>query len=243
MQGLLWKGCQQQPAQLAIGFSRLLLNDGPIGRCPYGETKVQTRQRKLPSERRSEIVAVASRLAGETGFGSVTLRQVARAAGVTPGLVSHYFPTVELLLAEAFEQAMTFQMRDMFETVRKHEASVDRMRMFLQLNLDEQRDSQYLLWAHACLLGRDQPLLRDVVIRFLDTWDDELEKVIREGIDSGDFHPHDARKAAVHISALLDSFASHVISFSRSRLGILSEMVIDASERELGLASGTLKLS
>ncbi len=205
--------------------------------------KPQTRQRKIPSERRSEIVAIASRLAGETGFGGVTLRQVARAAGVTPGLVSHYFPTVELLLAEAFEQAMTAQMRDMFETVRGQETSVGRMRMFLRLNLDEERDSQYLLWAHACLLGRDQPLLRDVVVRFLDSWDDELEKVIREGVEKGDFRPHDPRTAAIHISALLDSFASHVISFSRSRLGILSEMVIDASERELGLASGTLKLT
>ncbi len=207
------------------------------------ETKVQARQRKIPSERRSEIVAVASRLAGETGFGGVTLRQVARAAGVTPGLVSHYFPTVELLLAEAFEQAMSSQMRDMFETVRRQENAVDRMRVFLRLNLDEQRDGQYLLWAHACLLGRDQPLLRDVVVRFLDTWDDELEKVIREGVAAGDFNPHDPRKAAIHISALLDSFASHVISFSRSRLGILSEMVVDATERELGLASGTLKLA
>lgn len=207
-----------------------------------GGTKVQTRQRKIPSERRSEIVAVASRLAGETGFGGVTLRQVARAAGVTPGLVSHYFPTVELLLAEAFEQAMSSQMHDMFETVRRQETSVDRMRVFLRLNLDEERDSQYLLWAHACLLGRDQPLLRDVVVRFLDTWDEELEKVIREGIARGDFQSHDPRTAAIHISALLDSFASHVISFSRSRLGILSEMVVGATERELGLASGTLKL-
>lgn len=54
-----------------------------------------------PRERRRELLACAMRLFAEKGYDNVSVRAVARAAGVAPGLAYHYFDSKEKLFAEA----------------------------------------------------------------------------------------------------------------------------------------------
>lgn len=58
---------------------------------------------KDPEERRRELFACAMRLFAEEGYDNVSLRAVARAAGVAPGLAYHYFDSKERLFAAAIE--------------------------------------------------------------------------------------------------------------------------------------------
>ena len=54
-----------------------------------------------PEERRRELLACAMRLFAEEGYDNVSVRAVARAAGVAPGLAYHYFDSKERMFAEA----------------------------------------------------------------------------------------------------------------------------------------------
>ena len=56
-----------------------------------------------PEERRRELLAFAMRLFAEEGYDNVSVRAVARAAGVAPGLAYHYFDSKEKMFAEAIE--------------------------------------------------------------------------------------------------------------------------------------------
>ena len=56
---------------------------------------------KDPGERRSELLACAMRLFDEEGYDNVSVRAVARAAGVAPALAYHYFDSKEKLFDEA----------------------------------------------------------------------------------------------------------------------------------------------
>ena len=56
---------------------------------------------KDPEERRSELLACAMRLFDEEGYDNVSVRAVARAAGVAPALAYHYFDSKEKLFDEA----------------------------------------------------------------------------------------------------------------------------------------------
>jgi AcrR family transcriptional regulator len=49
------------------------------------------RTRLSPATRRAEILDAASRLFAERGYAAVSASEVARQAGVTPGLLHHYF--------------------------------------------------------------------------------------------------------------------------------------------------------
>ena len=62
-------------------------------------------KRKLPAERRGELLARAVEISQAEGLSAVTLRRVAADLGVTPGLVSHYFSAAEQLITAAFRAA------------------------------------------------------------------------------------------------------------------------------------------
>ena len=62
-------------------------------------------KRKLPAERHGELLAKAVGISQAEGLSAVTLRRVATDLGVTPGLVSHYFSSAEMLIAAAFRTA------------------------------------------------------------------------------------------------------------------------------------------
>ena len=55
-------------------------------------------------------MAATQRLVAQRGFASVALRDVAAEVGAVHGLLRHYFPTREALVAAAFEAAVTDEM-------------------------------------------------------------------------------------------------------------------------------------
>src|SRR5690625_4547026 len=76
--------------------------------------KKQRRQRLRPEQRRHEILSTAARIALEDGLERITLRGVAERLGVRPGLIGHYFPNSETLVAQAFEMAMEIERGYLF---------------------------------------------------------------------------------------------------------------------------------
>lgn len=58
---------------------------------------------KDPEERRRELLACAMRLFAQEGYDNVSVRAVAREAGVTPGLAYHYFDSKQTMFAAAIE--------------------------------------------------------------------------------------------------------------------------------------------
>ncbi len=60
-------------------------------------------KRLSPEERRAQIVDVTERLFATRAYVEIGVPDVARAAGITPGLVYHYFPTKEALFLAAYE--------------------------------------------------------------------------------------------------------------------------------------------
>lgn len=65
-----------------------------------GDTGVEAEPRRNArgAARRQAVVDAALRVVGEKGIAGVTHRAVAAEAGITPGLTTYYFPTVDSLL-------------------------------------------------------------------------------------------------------------------------------------------------
>ena len=78
-----------------------------------------------PEERRRELLACAMRLFAEEGYDNVSVRAVARAAGVAPGLAYHYFDSKERLFAEAIEDYARRCAEGVCEILDKKDPSLD----------------------------------------------------------------------------------------------------------------------
>lgn len=72
-------------------------------RRAQAQAPARPRTVKQPDERRQEILDAAMALFTTRGYDAVSMRDIARAVDITPGLVYHYFDSKENLFSVAFD--------------------------------------------------------------------------------------------------------------------------------------------
>ena len=113
----------------------------------------------IVDDRRDQILGAALRVFAEKGFDRATNKDIARAAGITPGLTYHYFKSKEDVLREAIERHSPLTV------IRSDEKFVSLLKVFLPEamhhgNLGELRPANAALTSHLLLGG-----LMDLVLR------------------------------------------------------------------------------
>lgn len=78
-----------------------------------------------PEERRRELLACAMRLFAERGYDNVSVRAVAREAGVASALAYHYFDSKERMFGEAIEEYARRCAEGMVAALDEEGASLD----------------------------------------------------------------------------------------------------------------------
>ncbi|MFE5733057.1 TetR/AcrR family transcriptional regulator [Streptomyces sp. NPDC056528] len=198
------------------------------------------RVRKTPEARRAEIVEVAAQVALTEGLECVTLRRLAEELAVRPGLISHYFPSAEELVAEAFAVASTGELDSLLPAERPHGTPAQYLARYFALSAGEAYDDISRLWINARHLSRYRPVLRDRVAEQERASDDRLEGLVREGVERGEFRTDDPRATAIQILVVLDGLGAHANTDRTDRPEVVTRMAVSTAERELGLAAGTL---
>ncbi|CAD7039102.1 TetR family transcriptional regulator [Pseudorhizobium endolithicum] len=104
--------------------------------------------RASETERREELIAATLDCIAEAGIQGATVREIAARAGVTPGLIRHYFNTKDQMLQAAYRQLMS----GITETTTSAAEGTDartRLRRFIVANVTPPvTDSRTLsLWA------------------------------------------------------------------------------------------------
>ncbi|WP_406056793.1 TetR family transcriptional regulator [Streptomyces sp. NBC_01077] len=198
------------------------------------------RVRKTPEARRAEIVETAARVALTEGLECVTLRRIAEELAVRPGLISHYFPSAEDLVGEAFSVAATGELDSLLPAERPHGTPTQYLARYFALSAGEAYDDISRLWINARHLSRYRPVLRDRVAEQELASDDRLEQLIREGVERGEFRTDDPRATAIQILVVLDGLGAHANTDRSNRPEAVLRLPLTTAERELGLPPGSL---
>ncbi|MFJ6485197.1 MULTISPECIES: TetR/AcrR family transcriptional regulator [unclassified Streptomyces] len=200
------------------------------------------RIRKSPEARRAEIVDTAAAVALAEGLECLTLRRIAEELAVRPGLISHYFPSVEDLVAEAFGTAAGAELEVLLPPGADGGVPIPtgRLERFFARTSGEAYDAISRLWINARHLSRYRPLLRERVAEQEAAWRGRLEEVIREGVERGEFRTEDPCVTAIQILVVLDGLGVHANTEDRDRPEAVTRMAVTTAERELGLPRGAL---
>ncbi|MFF9000293.1 TetR/AcrR family transcriptional regulator [Streptomyces achromogenes] len=198
------------------------------------------RIRKDPAARRAEIVAAAAAVALTEGLECVTLRRIAEELAVRPGLISHYFPSAEDLVAEAFGSAATGELDRLLPAEHTAPTATGRLARFLARTSGEEYDAISRLWINARHLSRYRPVLRDRVARQEAAWRGRLVGLVQDGVEAGEFATDDPAAVAVQILVVLDGLGVHANTATPDRPAAVLRMPLTTAERELGLRPGTL---
>ncbi|MFJ7257661.1 TetR/AcrR family transcriptional regulator [Streptomyces sp. NPDC098085] len=198
------------------------------------------RIRKSPSDRRAEIVDAAAAIALTEGLECITLRRIGEQLDVRPGLISHYFPAVEGLVAEAFGTAAGTELDTLLPLDRAAGTATEYLARFFALATGDAYDDISRLWINARHLSRYRPVLRDRVGHQEGMWRGRLEGLIRKGVDRGEFRTADPYVTTIQILVVIDGLGAHANTETGDRPGAVTRMAVSTAERELGLESGTL---
>jgi AcrR family transcriptional regulator len=205
-----------------------------------------TRTRKTPTERRQEIVRAAALVGLAEGLECITLRRIADELGVQPGLVSHYFPAADILVAEAFTSAARAELDALLPQAPEgpegpeHGTPLSALRRFFALIAGTEFDNVSKLWMNARHLSRYRPSLRDHVIEQELLWCRRIEQLIAAGADAGLFRCADPWASAVRILVAIDGTSVYINTSAGARTDPIAHLARTVAETELGLASDAL---
>lgn len=179
-------------------------------------------ERRRADVRKDEILHAAARVVLRQGFARTRVADVAGELGVSTALVFYHFDTKERLLAEAFEIAAQRDLDRLERVVSRPSPPSHRLRAVLRLHQaggtadNWPRDVD--AWAEGLFTEEIREACRKQEIR----WRAGLERVVVEGVESGEFHCDDPRDAALRIAVMLDGLAiAHQVrgTVSRARSG------------------------
>lgn len=97
-----------------------------------------------PAERRQTVVDAAYGILAHAGLSALTMRAVAKAAGVTTGMITHWFDSRDALVEAAVDMAAEREERRAREVAEAGADVVATLSAFLPL--DEERASEVRVW-------------------------------------------------------------------------------------------------
>ena len=183
--------------------------------------------------RRGQIVRAAAAVLGRQGYGDTSLKDVAREAGVAPGLLHYYFESKQELLLDVVVRMEREMIRDWQAAVADIEDPIERIVAAVDHVADRcsQRPEFFRLLFDLYNLGISSPALR---VRCAEMWShfiDEIETEVRRVLGRlPAYSIVPPRDLAGAVAGAIDGIA-------------LSGLVLQRSPRELYQALKVLLLS
>jgi len=201
--------------------------------------------RKSPAERAAEITEAARGIALEQGLSAITLRNVASRVGVASGLVAHYEPNVDALVAGTFTAIVAAETEEVAGMLAALPGPVERLAFLLSTLMDGSRLDVTAVWVEAWTLGRRNEALAACVREQMDAWQAVLQSVVEDGVAAGHFETGeleggDAASLAWQILGMIDGLTAQ----SLVRWGGVSDRgthLARAVEGMVGAARGSLR--
>jgi AcrR family transcriptional regulator len=191
--------------------------------------------RMAPAARRAAIIDAALAVMVRRGLGATTVRDVAEELGVSPGLVHHYFDSMDDLLATAFERAAEEGLAQTRAAMSLVDDPAGKLRAFFTSYTRVEQDWAFQLWLDAWAEAARRPAVRATSHRLNVAWQQVLVEVICEGAGSEIFSCQDPEGSAWRILSLLDGLALQTVAH---QVAVDRESVVTWStayaERELG---------
>jgi AcrR family transcriptional regulator len=156
---------------------------------------------------RERILRAASELIASDGIDEVRIARVANRARASTALVHHYFSTRQELLAQALLQSFELAADERFGA---GPAAAGSATEGLAIAIDEclptpgEGEREWVLWVELWLRATREPDLRPVAGRMYESYREWVARVIRRGVQSGEFREVDPDEVADMAMALFD---------------------------------------
>ncbi|MFB7611660.1 TetR/AcrR family transcriptional regulator [Streptomyces gardneri] len=168
-------------------------------------------------QRRRQIADAVSQLISEHGLDAVTVARTAATAGMSVGLVQHYFRTKDEMLLHAFREVSARIRARVDERIRDgvvHKRPLAQVMtdvMTEYIPLDEPRRAEYRVARAFAGRALDAPALAEVDTESARRLREDIARAVHNGKECGEVDEHlDPQSAAVRLAAVMEGLALQV---------------------------------
>ncbi|MGW0538225.1 TetR/AcrR family transcriptional regulator [Streptomyces sp. NPDC003032] len=182
-------------------------------------------------ERRRQIADAVCELISQSGLDAVTVARTAATAGMSVGLVQHYFRTKDEMLLHAFREVSVRIRARVDQHTREgveHHQPIARVlagALAEFMPLDEARRAEFRVARAFAGRALDAPALADVDVETARALRDEIARAVHNGKECGEVEDDlDPAPAAVRLAAVTEGLAMQVY---RDPEGVAGEPAAD----------------
>jgi len=176
-----------------------------------GQTKV--RRRHPPELRRSLILKTARVCISQEGLTRATARKIALRCGISVGTLSHHFPSMDRLLADALRAGSEEYAPPVQDIVDRSMSAIGRFGLLIDHSLPVRHQAFMLwrLWIEYWARALHNRSLRTVHADRYRVWRRAVERLLSEGVRSGEFRRVDVRRVARKFVSLIDGLGIQIV--------------------------------
>jgi AcrR family transcriptional regulator len=149
----------------------------------------------IVTERHARILQTAERLFGEKGYRGVSIEEIAKAAGVSRGLVLYHFTSKKALLEHVLKDGMNATLMRLNNNIQGSHSARAKIRSVVEAQLDNVNLRPYLLRI-GFFEGIFGDEMRDLIRNFMEEILLRIDMLVQEGIATREFKSVDSRIAA-----------------------------------------------
>lgn len=164
--------------------------------------------------RRGQLTRAAYKVVGQKGYYEFTVRDIAKEAGLSTGLVHYYFKNKEDLLLNLLKEINRNMTIILNRNISTSEDPQERLNIFMRQAFDlvkNEKDYFYIVIDFWTQVNKNERMKR-ANIKLFKSYRDEISKILKEGVDKGVFTKMDVDyTAAVIISIIQGLIIQYVI--------------------------------
>jgi TetR/AcrR family transcriptional regulator, transcriptional repressor of bet genes len=205
----------------------------------------RTYYRATEAERREDLIAATLDCVAEFGIEGATVRQIATRAGVTGGLIRHYFDSKDQMVQAAYRKLMTDMCAPSHAIANGKGSARERLRRFVQTNLEPPVAESRTISLWASFIGRIRvdPVFSAIHREHYAAFLSSLEKVVCDYFEEKGCprNPTKYRSYAIALNGLIDGlWMEGTLVTDMFGETELADTALLSVERLLGLEPGEL---
>jgi AcrR family transcriptional regulator len=150
--------------------------------------------------RRLLILEAAERLLAARGFDGIRLRDISTEAGISIGMIQHYFPSRDAVVREMLVTACERRATEWQLPALRQEDAAAKIRALLTGAVTN--PEHCTVWLESCAAASRYEAVQPVVVHTNNIWRKALAEAIDEGINAGHFAP------AIPLEQIVDTFVA-----------------------------------
>ena len=165
-------------------------------------------KKQTVEERRHEILEVTCEVVIERGFAATRIADVAKRLNVSTSLIHYHFDSKEQLLAEAFSYYARKDLAALDAEMEAAPTALAQLDRAIQNYVPEGSDDvEWMLWIDAWGEALRNPLMKKISQELDEQSVALLDRVLTEGVASGEFSCTDPASSALRLTGLIDGLA------------------------------------